>query len=120
MNSPTLEKTPVNLKLPAQPEHITYHTTMSRNGQILIPKPIREQLGLKPGDVFTIVPTQDNKIVLFKQRSLHENLSEWRATLSPKAKANISKMAGWTISQYHQHFDDLSENITQRKQRYGL
>lgn len=96
-----------------------YMLKMSANGQITIPKEVREEMDWRVGDKLTFVPAE-NGFSLYKQRSLRDEMKEWRESLSPETKSMIKKMAGWTMAQYHEHFDNLPKNIEARERRYGF
>ena len=58
---------------------------LSSNGQVTIPKGLRESLGLKPGDVITYEIADDSSVVLrrfdpsnpFFDLAVSETLEEW-------------------------------------------
>ncbi len=41
-------------------------TTVTRKGQVTIPKPVRDRLGLKPGNTVDFRLTDDGRVVLVK------------------------------------------------------
>jgi AbrB family looped-hinge helix DNA binding protein len=41
-------------------------TIVMSNGQVTIPKPVRERLGIRPGDVVDFQPTEDGRFMLVK------------------------------------------------------
>lgn len=47
-------------------------TTLTSKGQITLPKEVREQLGLKPGDRVEIYVDQDGRAVIERTLSLEE------------------------------------------------
>lgn len=97
----------------------SYHLKISANGQVTIPKEMREELDWHPGDVLVFAPRKEG-FEIYKQLSLREEMASWRQRLSPKTKDMIQKMAGWTISQYHDYFDGLPENVAEMERQYGL
>lgn len=96
-----------------------YRLKISANGQVTIPKELREELEWKPGDVLMFMPRK-GYFEIAKQRSLREEMTEWRKTLSPKTKEMVGKTAGWTLKQYHDYFDNLPENVAGMKEKYGV
>ncbi|MEK0083076.1 AbrB/MazE/SpoVT family DNA-binding domain-containing protein [Benzoatithermus flavus] len=44
--------------------------TMTSKGQLTVPKEIRDQLGLKPGDKVELVPSGDDRVVMRKRRTI--------------------------------------------------
>lgn len=111
-------ETEISVTLPKR-QTKRYVLKMSANGQITIPKEMREELGWQVGDTLTFVPVE-NGVGLHKQQSLRDEMKEWRENLSLETKSMIKKMAGWTMEQYHEHFDNLPENIEERERRYGF
>lgn len=96
-----------------------YYLKMSANGQITIPKELREEMDWGAGDVLIFAPRKDG-FEIYKQLSLREEMVTWRQGLSPKTKSMIKKTAGWTINQYHDYFDNLPENVAEIERKYGL
>jgi AbrB family looped-hinge helix DNA binding protein len=71
-------------------------------GQILIPKPMREAIGLKPG-VEVTVELRDNEVVITKPK-MESNYTEYYiATKAPKLKksVNIKKLILKEVSNKH-------------------
>lgn len=44
--------------------------TITSKGQLTVPKEIRDRLGLKPGDRVEFVPSDDDRVVMRKRRTL--------------------------------------------------
>jgi AbrB family looped-hinge helix DNA binding protein len=44
--------------------------TMTSKGQLTVPKEIRDQLGLKPGDKIELVPSGNDQVVMRKRRTI--------------------------------------------------
>jgi AbrB family looped-hinge helix DNA binding protein len=57
-------------------------------GQILIPKPMREAIGIKPG-VDVIVELRDNEIVISKPKVEGKYTEYYTSTSTPKLKKHI-------------------------------
>ena len=73
-------------------EEIEDVTKVSSKGQVVIPKEIRERLGILPGEKI-IVMTRDEEIVLKKARRLSlEDLSEKIAGAAEKNKIDAEKL----------------------------
>ena len=97
----------------------TYSLKMSPNGQVTIPKEMREELDWHPGDVLVFSPRKDG-FAVSKRLGLREEVTKWRQGLSQEANDLIKKTAGWTINQYHEYFDNLPENIAKMEEEYGI
>ncbi len=78
---------------------IKLHGRVGEKGQIVIPKPIREQLGIQPNTelVFDLV---EEKIVIRKERSDVEIVEEFVNMV--KKKKNFSKKIDWSKEVYSQ------------------
>jgi len=73
-------------------EEIEDVTKVSSKGQVVIPKEIRERLGILPGEKI-IVMTRDEEIVLKKARRLSlEELSEKIAGVAEKNKIDVERL----------------------------
>ncbi len=73
-------------------EEIEDVTKVSSKGQVVIPKEIRERLGILPGEKI-IVMTRNDEIVLKKARRLSlEELSEKIAAAAEKNKIDVEKL----------------------------
>lgn len=111
-----------------QPNSTT--TTLSKGLQITLPSFARKALGLEAGDSINIT-THDNQIVITKARSLDEQIdamiagfdeinAESDKHLTPEQLALNQKMAGWTVNQYHEYFDNTPEHQAYLKEKYGI
>lgn len=73
-----------------------FESMVTSKGQITIPKPIREHLGLKPGKRVVFVPEEDEVIMMRAGQSLVEGLRRIRKELEKKGKlfteAEIKRM----------------------------
>ena len=56
------------------------HTTMTIKGQITLPKPIRDSLGLQPGDKIEFAAAEGG--FLLRRRVNREAIDKWRGFLS--------------------------------------
>ncbi|NHV98090.1 MAG: AbrB/MazE/SpoVT family DNA-binding domain-containing protein [Thaumarchaeota archaeon] len=73
-------------------EEIEDVTKVSSKGQVVIPKEIRERLGILPGEKI-IVMTRDDEIVLKKARKLRlEELSEKIVGVAERNKIDAEKL----------------------------
>lgn len=96
-----------------------YTLTMSANGQFTLPKELREELDLHPGDALILTPRTED-FVMHKRVGLREEMAEWRKGLSKETNEMIKKTAGWTLNQYHEYFDNLPENVAKMEREYGF
>ena len=63
-----------------------FESMLTSKGQITIPKPIREHLGLKPGKRVVFVPEEDEVIMMRAGQGLVEGLMKIRKGLERKGK----------------------------------
>ncbi|MGB9896245.1 MAG: AbrB/MazE/SpoVT family DNA-binding domain-containing protein [Thermoproteota archaeon] len=73
-------------------EEIEDVTRVSSKGQVVIPKEIRERLGILPGEKVVVI-VRGEEIVLRKARKLSlEELSEKIANVAERRKVNVDKL----------------------------
>jgi AbrB family looped-hinge helix DNA binding protein len=73
-------------------EKIEDVTKVSTKGQVVIPKEIREKLGILPGEKVVIM-TRDEEIILRKAKKLSlEEISEKMEKIAEKEKIDIDKL----------------------------
>ncbi|WP_108046621.1 AbrB/MazE/SpoVT family DNA-binding domain-containing protein [Bosea sp. 124] len=59
-------------------------TTVTSKGQVTIPKPVRDRLGIKPGSAVDFRMEADGKVVLLKVDGTDENpFQKWRGSAGP-------------------------------------
>lgn len=59
-------------------------TTVTSKGQVTIPKPVRDRLGIKPGSAVDFRMDADGKVVLLKVGGADENpFEKWRGSAGP-------------------------------------
>ncbi|KYK33971.1 MAG: hypothetical protein AYK19_12675 [Theionarchaea archaeon DG-70-1] len=63
-------------------------STVNREGQVTIPKEIREKLGIKEGSILSFV-IRDNEIVIRSQESGKKFVEEWCSIIQTKLKKPI-------------------------------
>ncbi len=101
-------------------------TTLSRGFQITLPSAVRKKLGLAAGDRLEM-DTEGNSLLIRKAKTLDEQLDEMRRCFetvkknrTPEQVKMEKKMAGWTVNQYHEYFDNLPETKKYIKEKYGV
>ena len=59
-------------------------TTVTSKGQVTIPKPVRDRLGIKPGNAVEFRLEADGKVVLLKVGGAEDNpFTKWRGSAGP-------------------------------------
>ena len=96
----------------------TLTLTLSKNGQITLPKAIREKMNLKPGDKIDYTLTKDNKLELSRLGTLQEFLADFQASLTSEQKAAIKRNAGKTVNQLLKEAWDSDANKKSRIEAY--
>ena len=101
-------------------------TTMSKGYQITVPSKARKALDIGPG-VPLEFKVRGDEIVIKRALTheerverLFETLGKWREGLSDETKKLIQERAGWTMSQYHEYYDNLPETKQYMKEKYGI
>ena len=105
-------------------------TTLSKGFQITLPSFARKAVGLNAGDEVDI-EVRDGKIILGKAETREEVVRQMFAKLdkiraeqerqmTAEQKMFGRRAAGWTANQYRDYIDDLSEVVTERKEKYGI
>ena len=98
----------------------TYTTTMTSNGQITIPKELRELFNFHPGSRIKIHSTK-NTLKIERQQSLQEIIAEMDAIpFSKKTQALIKKNAGKTVNELKEEFANSPEGKAYFKEKYGI
>lgn len=96
-----------------------YTTTITKSGQISLPKSVREFLGLNLGDRITFSLKKDT-VSIKKVKPLEEVLKEIDANKSEETKALIKKYAGKTTNELREIFDNSPEGKKYYKEKYGI
>ena len=101
-------------------------TKISSGYQITLPSAFRKALGLGAGDDI-VMEEKDGGILVKKALTREEKLKQlftdmdaWRESLPDETKERIKKYAGWTVSQYHQYYDNLPETKEYIRKKYGV
>lgn len=99
---------------------MTYSATLTRTGQITIPKAVREALGVKPGQriVFNI---EKKTAKIERQKTVDEITDEIHALVPDYARKNfIEKNAGKTASEIREEWlksNEAREYYEERRRR---
>lgn len=105
-------------------------TTLSKGYQITLPSAMRKVLNLEAGDKIVLEESKGG-ILLKKGMTREEKIKagfeklerlkvEREKTMTPEQKAFAKMSAGWTINQYHEHFDNLPETKAYMEEKYGV
>ena len=98
---------------------MVYSATLTRTGQITIPKPVREALGVEPGQriVFNIKKKSAN---IERQKPLEEITKEIHALVPDYVRENFKKNAGKTAGEIREEWlksDEAREYYAERLRR---
>ena len=96
--------------------------TITKSGQITLPKAFRDFLGVKPGDQIAISRNiADESISIERLRTIQEILAKMDAVpLSEEAKEAIEKNRGKTAREMTYEWMDSPEGKAYFKEKYGL
>ncbi len=111
-------------------DEIIVTTTMSKAYQITVPSVIRKALGLEPGDPVDF-KMERGRAILRRAETREEQVrrvfaeldrlkEEREKQMTPEQLEMAKKMAGWTINQYHEYYDNLPETKAYLKEKYGI
>ena len=103
---------------------------VSSVNQITLPKALREKLGIGPGDEVEVEVRKEG-LMLRKTKTLAEQIDDLIAELdrinkehekhmTPEQKKIAEMTKGWTVSQYHEYFDNTPEHKAYLKEKYGV
>lgn len=98
---------------------MVYSATITKTGQITIPKPIRELLGVEPGEKI-VFNTKKKAIKIEKQKTAAEIAKEIDALFSDEVKENFRKNAGKTAGEVREEWlksDEAKEYYKDRLRR---
>ena len=98
---------------------MSYAVVINSSGQITLPKAIRDILGVKIGDrVKFDVEKEDVKVSRVKD--IYEVLAEIDAERTPEQKARIKEIAGKTVHELMDEWDNSPEAAKYYKEKYGI
>ena len=93
--------------------------TLSANGQITLPKIIREKMGLKPGDKIEYDLTAENQLQLSRLSNLEEFLNELHNSFTPEQKAAIQQNAGKTARELREEWENSAAADAYYREQYN-
>ena len=95
--------------------------TITKSGQITLPKAFRDFLGVKPGDQIVISRNiADESISIERLMSAQEILAKMDARRTPEELAAIEKNRGKTAREMTYEWMDSPEGKAYFKEKYGL
>ncbi len=97
---------------------MAYLLTMSSQGQITLPKTMREALGLKPRDKVRLT-RQGDEFRVEKEKSLAERFAALHAEIPPETWRRIKKDAGKTVHQMMDEYWDSPEGQAELSRMAG-
>ena len=99
-----------------------YTSTLTRSGQITLPKPIRDLIGITYGERVRL-SFKDDAIVLEREKTFDEIMTQIdtiNTTVPKETKTLIRKYAGKTASELRDEFDSSPEGHIYYKEKYGI
>ena len=92
-----------------------YSTTITKSGQVTLPKELRDFLGVKTGQKVIFTKNRDG-VSISRRLSDEEFLAKLDSTKTPKAREMEKKYAGKTVSELQK----TPEYQRYYKEKYGL
>lgn len=103
---------------------------ISSVNQITLPSFARKKLGIGAGDEVDVW-VEGDELIITKAMTKKEKIEAASAKLdkirerefkrmTPEQKARTEMSKGWTINQYHEHIDNLSETKAHIKEKYNV
>ena len=80
-----------------------WQTKMTRKGQVTIPKEIREELGVKPGDTLLITREKDRIVMGERKGRLMELAGLWKEMTEEQRREIKYVWKGWHERILHRH-----------------
>lgn len=104
---------------------MAFTTTISKSGQITLPKDFRNALGVDIGDQVTLdLDKKDKtKVVLARQLTPDEfikQIDQIMGNNTPKTQRLIKKHSGKTINQLRQEWDTSPTGQSYHKEKYDI
>jgi AbrB family looped-hinge helix DNA binding protein len=100
-----------------------YTSTLTKSGQITLPKPLRDFLSVTPGSRVTFDLVEET-ITISREKTLREHFEELdrlnAALETPESKAASEKFRGWTASEMRHHYMNSPEGRRYYKEKYGI
>jgi len=100
-----------------------YTSTITRSGQITLPKPLRDLLSVTPGSRITFNVT-DQAITIEREKTLREVFDELdkirESYETPETKAAHKKFRGWTANEMRDNYINSPEGKKYYKEKYDL
>lgn len=104
----------------------TYTATVGARGQVTIPKPLRDLLGLTADNNKINLEARDNIIYISRAKSLDESLAEIEEVhtaemrQNPTLRANVERYAGMTASEFRAAWLQTAQSKKLYKDRYDV
>ena len=96
-----------------------YSVTITKSGQITLPKSLRDFLGVKPGEKITF-DRDVNGVTIKRKLSMDEFFAEIDKNISPKTERIAKKNAGKTVTEMLNDYTKSPRGRAELRRRYGL
>ncbi len=97
---------------------MNYTTTITKTGQIFLPKAVRTALNLLPGERVSL-SLENESVTIQKTKSLEDVLAELDASMSDEARKMLKKNAGKTVRELREEWANSEEGKQYFKEKYG-
>ncbi|MBQ3441149.1 AbrB/MazE/SpoVT family DNA-binding domain-containing protein [Candidatus Saccharibacteria bacterium] len=98
---------------------MSYAVVINSSGQITLPKAIRDVLGVKIGDRVKF-DIEKEEVKVSRVKDIYEVLAEIDAERTPEERARIKAIAGKTVHELMDEWDNSEEAAIYYKEKYGV
>lgn len=97
----------------------TYSTTITKTGQIFLPKAVRTALNLLPGQRISF-DVKGDVLTLRRAKTIEEILADIDSRKSEETKHRIKMNTGKTVAEMRDEWDRSPEGQKYYKEKYGV
>lgn len=98
---------------------MSYAVVINSSGQITLPKSIRDILGVKIGDRVKFDVEKD-EVKVSRVKDVYEVLAEIDAERTPEERKRIKAIAGKTVRELREEWENSPEAKKYYKEKYGI
>ena len=98
---------------------MSYAVVINSSGQITLPKAIRDVLGVKIGDRVKF-DVEKEEVKVSRVKDIYEVLAEIDAERTPEQRERIKKIAGKTVRELREEWENSEEAAKYYKEKYGV
>jgi len=96
-----------------------YTVTITKSGQVTLPKELRDFLGVKIGSKIILDKIKDG-VAIRRKLTEKEFFAELDKNISPKTKKIIQKNAGKTVNEMINEYQNSSKGQKEMRRKYAI